>query len=180
VRIVPGLAPTERQHQGAVITDNVGQGVCVNRILKSTVVFAGVGLLGPLVRFATWPPSRFDSLVPKSISNFLNDFVVLLWPTQPMAVVEVNIGKVAAAALAIGANLLLFAALGATVGTFGRTRTRLIGGYVVVCGLVFYFDLWEAGFSFAYLNLFALAVALLLYAVPFRVVMRDSAMPKSA
>lgn len=152
----------------------------MNSILRSTVVFAGAGLLGPLVRFATWPASRFDTLVPKSVSNFLYDFVLLLWPTQPMAVVEVSIGRVAAVALAIVANLLLFAVLGAMVGTQARTRARLIAGYAVVCGLIFYIDLWGAGFSLAYLNVFALVVALILYAIPFWVVMRASAMPRSA
>ena len=152
----------------------------MNRVLKSTAVFAGAGLLGPLVVYATWPVSRFNTLVPKSVSNFRYDFVFLLWPTQPMAVVEVSIGRLAAAALAIGANLLLFAALGAAVGTLARTRTRLIAGYAVVCGLIFYFDLWGAGFSLAYLNVFALVVALILYAIPFWVVMRASAMPRSA
>ncbi|MFY9905084.1 MAG: hypothetical protein WBD45_14025 [Terriglobales bacterium] len=156
----------------------------MSRTLKSLLVFTGTGLLGPLVRFAAWPPSTFNTLAPKSVSNFLYDFVLLLWPTQPMAAVEVNIGKAAAAAVAIGANLLLFAILGVAVGTFGKSRTRLISAYVVVCGLIFWFDLWGAGFSFSYLNAFALVLALLLYAIPFWVVsgsvMHASAMPKSA
>lgn len=152
----------------------------MNGTLRSTIVFAGAGLVGPLFRFAAWPPSQFDVLLPKSVSNFLYDFVLLLWPTQPMAAVEVNIGRTAAAALAVATNLLLFAALGVAVGTLARTRARLITGYAIVCGLIFYFDLWGAGFSFAYLNVFALAVALLLYAVPFWVVRGGSAMPRSA
>jgi hypothetical protein len=151
----------------------------MNSILRSTVVFAGAGLLGPLFRLAAWPPSRFDVLVPKSVSNFLYDFVLLLWPTQPMAAVEVNIGRLAAVALAVGANLLLFAALGAAVGTLARTRARLIVGYAVVSGLILCFDLWGAGFSLAYLNVLALVVALILYALPFWIVMRGSD-PRSA
>jgi hypothetical protein len=150
----------------------------MNRVLKSTVAFAGAGLLGPLVRFATWPPSKFNSLVAKSVSSFLYDFVLLLWPTQPMAMA--NLGRGATAALSVGANLLLFTALGVAVGILGRTCTRIIVGYIVVCGLIFWFDLWGAGFSFEYLNLFALGGALLVYAIPFWVVMRAPAMPKSA
>lgn len=152
----------------------------MNRMLKSLLVFAGAGLLGPLVRFAIWPPSRFNALFPKSISNFLYDFILLLWPTQPMAAAEVNIGRASAAALAIGANLLLFSILGIVVGALARTPGRLITAYVLVCILLFLWAFWGAGFSFAHLGSFALIVALLLYAVPFLVVMRSSAMPRSA
>ena len=148
----------------------------MSRTLKSTLVFSAAGLLGPLVRFAAWPPSR----APKSVGNFLYDFVLLLWPTQPMAVVEVNVGSVAAAALAITANLIVFAILGAAVGMIGGTRTRAMVAYLAVCGLIFLFDLWGAGFSLAYLNVLALVAALLLYAVPFWVVMRASTVPRSA
>jgi hypothetical protein len=117
-------------------------------------------------------------LVAKSVSSFLYDFVLLLWPTQPMAMA--NLGRGAAAALSVGANLLLFTALGVVVGILGRTCTRTIVGYIVVCGLIFWFDLWGAGFSFEYLNLLALEGALFVYAIPFWVVMRAPAMPKSA
>ena len=150
----------------------------MSRTLKSILVFRAVGLLGPLIRFAAWPPSTVNSWASKSVSNFLYDFIVLLWPTQPMAVVETSVGNVAAAALAISANILLFAILGAVVGTIGATRARLMSAYVVVCGLILLFDLWEAGFSWAYLNGLALLIALLLYAVPFWVMMRSCETPR--
>jgi hypothetical protein len=152
----------------------------MSRTLKSTLVFSAAGLLGPLIRFAAWPPSRFNASAPKSVGNFLYDFVLLLWPTQPMAVVEVNVGSVAAAALAIIANLIVFAILGAAVGIIGGTRTRVVVAYVAVCGLLFLFDLWGAGFSFAYLNVLALVVALVLYAVPFWVITRGHAFQRPA
>jgi hypothetical protein len=97
-----------------------------------------------------------------------------------MAVVEVNVGSLAAAALAITANLIVFAILGAAVGMIGGTRTRVMVAYLAVCGLIFLFDLWGAGFSFAYLNVLALVVALLLYAVPFCVMTRGTAMQRPA
>jgi hypothetical protein len=50
---------------------------------------------------------------------------------------------------------------------------------VVVCLLLFVWAFWGAGFSFAHLGVLALAVALLVYAVPFWVVKPSSAMPSS-
>lgn len=152
----------------------------MSRVLKSLLVFAGAGLLGPLVRFSTWPPSRFNALFPKSISNFLYDFILLLWPTQPMAAAEANIGRASAAALAIGANLILFAVIGVIVGLAARSSGQLAVAYAVVCVLLFAWEFWGAGFSFAHLGVLALAVALLVYAIPFWIVMRASAMPRSA
>jgi len=92
-----------------------------------------VGLLGPLVRFAAWPPSKFNTSAAGSIGNFLYDFVLLLWPTQPVAAVEVNVGSLRAAAMAITANLLAFAILGALVGIIGGTRARVFVSYMAVC-----------------------------------------------
>src|SRR5258708_3160405 len=144
----------------------------MSRTLKSLLVFAGTGLFGPLVWNVVRHPSRME--------NFISDLVFLLWPTQPIGVIETNFGGPTATAVTIGANLVLFSVLGLVVGALARTRGRLVTAYVLVCVLLFLWALWGAGFSFAHLGVFALAVALLLYAVPFWVVMRTSAMPRSA
>jgi hypothetical protein len=82
--------------------------------------------------------------------------------------------------IGVPANLVLFTVLGFAVALLGRTRRRLAMAYVVVVTLVFLMAQWEAGFVFARINVSALVVALLLYAIPFWLVMRASAMPHAA
>jgi hypothetical protein len=144
----------------------------MNRTLKSLLVFAGAGLLGPLVWNIVPHPSRME--------GFISDLVFLLWPTQPMGVIETNVGAPKALAFTIGANLVLFAIIGVIVGLLARTRGRLVLAYVVVCLLLFMWAFWGAGFSFAHLGVLALAVALLVYAIPFWVVLPTSAEPRLA
>ena len=101
----------------------------MNRTLKSLVVFTGAGLLGPLMWNVVRHPSR--------IENFISDLVFLLWPTQPMGVIETNVGAPAALAVTIGANLILFAVIGVIVGLAARSRGQLAVAYAVVCVLLF-------------------------------------------
>ena len=143
----------------------------MSRTVKSLLVFTGAGLLGPLVWSVVRHPSRVES--------FISDLVFLLWPTQPMGVIETNVGAPRALAVTIGGNLVLFAIIGLIVGLLAKTRGRLVVAYVVVSLLLFMWAFWGAGFSFAHLGVLALAVALLVYAIPFWVVMPSSAMPKS-
>jgi len=82
--------------------------------------------------------------------------------------------------IGVPANLVLFTVLGFAVALLARTRRRLAMAYVVVVTLVFLMAQWEAGFVFARIHLPALVVALVLYAVPFSLVMRASATPPSA
>ncbi|HZW94988.1 MAG TPA: hypothetical protein VFF64_18715 [Candidatus Eremiobacteraceae bacterium] len=144
----------------------------MSRTLKSLLVFAGAGLLGPLVWNMVRHPSR--------IEGFISDLVFLLWPTQPMGVIETNVGAPKALTFTIGANLVLFAIIRVIVGLLARTRGRLVLAYVVVCLLLFVWAFWGAGFSFAHLGVLALAVALLVYAIPFWVVMPSPTMPPPA
>jgi hypothetical protein len=143
----------------------------MSRILKSLLVFTGAGLLGPLIWNVVQHPSR--------VENFVSDLVFLLWPTQPLGVIETNVGAPKALAVTIGANLILFAVIGLIVGLLARTRVRLVFAYVVVCLLLFMWAFWGAGFSFAHLGVLALALALLVYAIPFWVVMPGTTMPRS-
>jgi hypothetical protein len=54
----------------------------MRRTLKSLLVFAGAGLLGPLVWNVVRHPSRME--------GFISDLVFLLWPTQPLGVIETS------------------------------------------------------------------------------------------
>jgi hypothetical protein len=131
------------------------------RIAITTLLFALTGLFGPLLRWATWPPAKLES------STFVSDLVLLIWPTQPLAVIEASAGPALAALAAVGVNVLLFAVLGLLAGVLAERRNGLLLLYLGVGVLVALFALWSAGFSFAYLNALVLVVGLLMYAIPF-------------
>lgn len=140
----------------------------------SILVFLACGLVGPLLRWATWPPK------PASTGgDFVYDLVLLLWPTQPLAVMEATIGPVAAIALSIGANVVLFGVVGIVAAAVADRVSRLIAFYVVVCLGLLLFALWIAGFAVAFVNIGALVVAFVLYALPFVAVSRMSRNPQS-
>jgi len=56
---------------------------------------------------------------------------------------------------------------------------QLIILYTVVCALVTLWALWGAGFNLKYFNLYALVVALVIYAIPFCLVKKITQLPTS-
>jgi hypothetical protein len=144
----------------------------MNPLFASTAAFGIFATLGPMVRWATWlTSSAFESLH-ELLHAFTSDLIFLLWPAGLVAVMEVTPGRIAAAAYAIGANILFFVVIGLVVAAVARRRTVLFSLYLVMSVLVCFLALWGAGFSLAFLNAFALAAALLLYAAPFLAVHR--------
>ena len=137
----------------------------------SILIFIGSGLAGPLLRWATWPSNPAPQGSGFSFDNLIYDLVLFLWPTQPLAVMEVTIGSFAATSLSVGANALLFGIVGALAAAIARQRGKLLGLYLAACIVVFLLALWSAGFSVAFVNVGALAVVFLLYAVPFLAVL---------
>jgi hypothetical protein len=109
----------------------------------SGMIFLVSALVGPLLRAVTWPPS----LTPAQ--NFIYDLVLLIWPAQPFAAMESSIGRIMALGYAVAANVVLFGIVGVLAGLFCRQPVWLFAIYA-----------------------FALAVAFLLYAVPFFLVYR--------
>ena len=133
-------------------------------LARSILIFGLCGLVGPLIRWATWPPARPTEGVGE---DFIYNLVLLLWPAQPLAAIEASTGRLVAAAVSVGANLLLFSALGVAVGLLVRRPAPVVVLYLATCAAVLAFALWIVGFEFAYLSLIALMVAFLIYAVPF-------------
>jgi hypothetical protein len=133
----------------------------------TTLLFGLMGFVGPCVRWLTWPPSAFEHRTSIALSRFVDDLVFLLWPTQSLAVMEVSTGSVVAGLVAVGANVALFAVVGVLAGLLFKGRIGLPLLYMLVVLSASLFALWGSGFSLAYLNIAALAVALLFYAVPF-------------
>jgi hypothetical protein len=131
------------------------------------LLFGLMALVGPVVRWLTWPPSAFERRTSPQLNEFVSDLVFLLWPTQSLGVIEVNIGATFAAVAAVSANVLLFLLVGILAAAIVKMRYGLPALYLVVGLLLTLFGLWGAGFSSAYLNVAALLIALLLYAIPF-------------
>jgi hypothetical protein len=142
----------------------------MRKLLLSVTIFAASAFAGPLIRFATWPPSKLGH--ESSIRDHIYDLVLLLWPTQPLAVIEVNVGTFLAVAISIGANILLFAVAGVIAGISSGQPVRLFAFYVAVCVVLVILALWNAGFSIASLNIIALSIAFVLYALPFWAVLK--------
>ena len=141
-------------------------------VVRSILIFMACGLAGPLLRWVTWPPTPTPQGSGFSFDDFIYDLVLFLWPTQPLAVLEVTIGSFAAIGVSVGANVLFFGIAGALAGTISRQPVKLLALYLVACTVMLAFALWTAGFTVAYLNVSALVVAVLLYAVPFLAVFR--------
>ena len=139
----------------------------MGRTARSVVVFGLAGLLGPVVWLAAWPPSRLADVLPHSVWFFYTDLVELLWPVSMMG-----------PWIGVPLNLMLFVLLGLAVAWLAQTRGRLVIAYAVVIVLAVLFALWQAGFAVKRVDGFALIVALLLYAIPFWIVMRSSTVPR--
>ena len=135
--------------------------------LIAIILFGTTGLFGPTIRLITSIFMKYDSEVSISITRFVYSLVFYVWPAQPFAVIEHKVGCFSAISVSVGLNILLFGCLGLIVGLYAKNSTRIKLIYIFICILIFIFAFWSAGFSFFYINWFALIVALFLYAVPF-------------
>ncbi len=70
-------------------------------------------------------------------------------------------------AIAVLANVVIFAVLGALIGTTAKHRLRLIAAYVCVAALLAFLAFFAAGFSALHVSFGALVVAMLVYMIPF-------------
>ena len=132
----------------------------------SVLVFAATALVGPAIRYATWPPSWFERTTSARIEGFVYDLVFYLWPTQPLAALAPG-SRLVAFLLAVGANILMFALIGLIVGAVATRPSRLPLAYGGFCSLLLVFGLWGAGYRVEYLGVIPLVLAVLLYGIPF-------------
>ena len=136
-------------------------------LVAITFIFAVAGLIGPLVRFAAWPPSQFATKWPQYVSAFVYDLLFLIWPTQMLAVAEDSIGSYTAAAIAITSNVALFVCTGWLFYWCCRSMLLLSVMLSALLAALMLWGMWGAGFDFARLNWGALIVAGLVWLLPF-------------
>ena len=134
-------------------------------LLRVVVVSAAMGLIGPLLRFSTWPPSAFEEVTSASTAQFVYDLVFYLWPAQPLASYESIIGPVMTGVLSIGGNVLFFACLGTLVGVLARSQAGSVLAYTGTFGVVGLMATWTSGFSLSHVNYLALLTALFSYGI---------------
>jgi hypothetical protein len=129
------------------------------RLRRIVPVFAMLGLVGPAFRMAvpTWQ---------SVIGTFAHDLTWFLWPTQAIAVVEVNVGRLKAFLAAAGANVVLFLILGLVLAIVGGSRTGIWAFRVFVVGLLAYWAALGAGYDPAFVSYGALSVAVAAYMAP--------------
>jgi hypothetical protein len=133
------------------------------RVLAVTALFACAALVGPALRwaaFALQPSSPVDPAVVQGI-------VFALWPAQPFAVIEASTGRFWAGAVAVLANVFVFALVGVVVGTAARRRRILLGLFVAVLALGVTYSLLWAGFDVRYLSWPGMTCAFLLQCLLF-------------
>lgn len=137
---------------------------------RPVLIFLIGGMVGPLLRWTTWPPGPVGT----TVSDLTYDLVMMLWPTQPLAVVEANTGLPMAVAISVGANLVLFGVVGLIAGLLARRPRWLIALYACVSLMLILLASWSTGGDFSITNLIALVIALGLYAGLFIASFRSS------
>lgn len=139
----------------------------MRRLALAVLIFVAASLIGPLVRWLTWPPSSRGD-----VADFMYGLILLLWPAQPISVIEASTGTLVAIATSVVANVVLFGVVGVFAGAFGKKRAALVVLYIGTLSLLVVFAVWAFGLSFTYSEILALLVAAALYALPFFVVFR--------
>lgn len=138
--------------------------------LRGIVVFAVCALIGPSLRLMNWPPSLPSSDSTEVGGDFLYDLILLLWPAQPLATIEANVGTSAGTLIAVIANITLFIIVGLIAGILAKYRLALFTLYACLVGLLIFLSLPESGSSISYTNFSALIVAIIIYTIPFVVI----------
>ena len=136
-----------------------------NNNIKTLSIFTAASLVGPLLVLCLWPLSRFNQAFPE-LENFVYDLIFLLWPAQPLAVIESNSGTFVAATVAVVANILMFA-VPALLKRIILQRWWQLTVYSLTCGFILLLAFWASGFNYRFINGLALLSALVFYTALF-------------
>lgn len=142
-------------------------------VLKSMMVFAVTALVGPVICWiALYPVNRVSGI--DQLYDLVYALVALLWPMWLLGVIEHNSGPIVAGIVAVGANVLLFLAVGCLAGIFARHSRFIYSAYAFACMLLFVlYARWSVSLL-TLLDAVAFATAFLVYSVPFIIARRPT------
>jgi hypothetical protein len=103
-----------------------------------------------------------ESHLAVTVYNWTEGFIALIWPTGFLGLYETSIGSIAAAALAIGANVLLMLVIGLIVTSLPRSTIWSVVAIGVLGTLLTLTEFLWAGGAFEFMNLWALVAAFLI------------------
>ena len=130
------------------------------------LAFALTGLVGPAIRYATWPPSWFETVTSARVAKFIYDLVFYLWPAQVLAALLPE-SRLDVFLLALAGNILLFVLMGLVVGAATNSPRQVSVAFGAFCTLFLVFALWGAGFDIQYLAVVPFLLAISVYGIPF-------------
>jgi hypothetical protein len=128
------------------------------RVLVVAALFACAALVGPALHWTALALQSSSPVTPAVVQGI----VFVLWPTQPLAVVEATMGRLWAGMFAVLANVLVFSLVGFLAGTAASRRRTLLSLFVVVLALGVSYSLFWAGFDWRYVSWPGMACGLLL------------------
>jgi len=106
--------------------------------------------------------------------DFTYALVLLLWPAQPLAAMEISMGLVMASVVAVVANCFLFSIVGLVAGFFRNRPVIFLMVYVIVCITLACLALWAFGLPLSHTDAYALITAILFYGLVFFITYRVS------
>jgi len=145
------------------------------RYVMTILIFMSMAVVGPLIRWLTWPPFGKETATP--VQLYVYDLVFLLWPAQVFVAIEDMPARIdwwLNLLFSVGANFLLFGVLGAVAGVLLSPPKRLVFFFFALCFWEFLVVIWLTGKNPAYFDLLALATVLVVYAIPCWVAFRIS------
>ena len=124
-------------------------------ILLSVAAFSAFGLAGPLIQRAFWPPANF---------------LILIWPALMLGSGGTARTLPHDLVMTGGINVVFFALAGLFIASIATRTSIVLGIYLAISALAVLGGAWGSGFSFAFFSWKDVAVAILLYSLPFCVV----------
>lgn len=133
--------------------------------LLGWLVFCCGAFVGPLIRWLTWPPSAPHAGLGLESQHFIYDLVLLLWPGQILGPLEYSVGIPLATVVTVGANVLVYAAVGWGIVLSSRNAVTFWPSVCAVCfaAYMFRFGAWGMSLSLSWGQVLALLLAFSYY-----------------
>lgn len=114
-------------------------------------------LIGPLLNFVFWPPSSRGQTF-----DYISDLIVLLWPTQILALGTPEPSAVAIVFLVL-TNALAYLLAGSAFVAMVKRGVRPVYSLTVLLAVPVTWQLWLSGYSLHFINWVSFTTALVFY-----------------